>query len=102
MRSYTLNMLSSLPQCQGDKDNRKVEQEIIKWANQKLREAEKETNILSFQDSAISSGLPLIDLIDAIKPGIINYDLVVEGDTEEEERIANAKYGISMARRLGA
>jgi len=101
MRSYTLNMLSSLPQCQGDKDNRKVEQEIIKWANQKLREAEKETNILSFQDSAISSGLPLIDLIDAIKPGIINYDLVRQPETDED-KIANAKYGISMARRLGA
>merc|ERR1712147_18188 len=50
----------------------------------------------------LSAGMPLIDLIDAIKPGCINYDLVVEGDTEEEERIANAKYGISMAGRLGA
>ena len=43
----------------------------------------------------------LIDLIDAIKPSSINYDLVLEAE-EEEEKIANAKYGISMARRLGA
>ena len=40
-------------------------------------------------------------MIDAIKPGSINYDLVLNPDSDEE-KIANAKYGISMARRLGA
>ena len=54
------------------------------------------------QDPCISTGLPLIDLIDAIKPGCINYELVLQEPQEEEDRIANAKYGISMARRLGA
>merc|ERR1719397_45636 len=100
MRAYTLNMLSNLPQC--DNSGKVVEGEIIKWVNDKLQGAEKSSRVTSFQDSSISTGLPLIDLIDAIKPGCINYELVVEGDTEEEERIANAKYGISMARRLGA
>ena len=42
----------------------------------------------------------LVDLIDAIKPGAIDYSLVA-GDAREEA-MANAKYGISMARRLGA
>jgi len=102
MRAYTLNMLSALPQCGVDSNGKLVEGEIIKWVNEKLAEAGKTSTIRSFQDPMISSGMPLIDLIDAIKPGCINYDLVVEGDTEEEERIANAKYGISMARRLGA
>merc|ERR1719285_1281914 len=88
MRAYTLNMLSALPQCGND-------------SNGKLVEGGKTSTIRSFQDPMISSGMPLIDLIDAIKPGCINYDLVVEGDGEEE-KIANAKYGISMARRLGA
>jgi len=101
MRSYTLNMLSSLPQCQTNTNGKMVEGEIIKWVNEKLKEAEKKSNIFSFQDSAISTGLPLIDLIDAIKPGVVNYDLVLEPETEED-KIANAKYGISMARRLGA
>jgi len=102
MRAYTLNMLSALPQCGVDSNGKLVEGEIIKWVNEKLAEAGKTSTIRSFQDPMISSGMPLIDLIDAIKPGCINYELVVEGDTEEEERIANAKYGISMARRLGA
>jgi len=99
MRSYTLDMLSNLPQS--NKNGKVVESEIIKWANTKLREAGKESQIKGFQDQSISTGLPLIDLIDAIKPGSINYDLVLEAE-EEEEKIANAKYGISMARRLGA
>ena len=71
------------------------------WANNKLREAGKRSTISGFQDQAISTGLPLIDLIDAIKPGSINYDLVLAAE-EDEDKVANAKYGISMARRLGA
>jgi len=100
MRAYTLNMLSALPQC-ADNNGKLVEGEIIKWVNEKLGEAGKNSMIRSFQDPTISTGLPLIDLIDSIKPGCINYDLVQQ-PAEEEDRIANAKYGISMARRLGA
>jgi plastin-3 len=98
MRSYTLNLLSNLPQAE---DGKVVEGEIVKWVNDKLSAASKPSKITGFQDQNISTGLPLIHLIDAIKPGCINYDLVKEG-AEEEERMANAKYGISMARRLGA
>ena len=66
-----------------------------------MREAGKSSQISGFQDQAISTGLPLIHLIDSIKPGSINYDLVLDAETDED-KIANAKYGISMARRLGA
>jgi len=101
MRAYTLNMLSAMPQLTAEGGSKAVEGEIIKWVNEKLGEAGKACTIRSFQDPTIGTGKPLIDLIDAIKPGCINYDLVTEGD-EEEDRMANAKYGISMARRLGA
>ena len=74
MRAYTLNMLSALPQCGNDSNGKLVEGEIIKWVNEKLAEAGKTSTIQSFQDPMISS---LIDLIDAIKPGCINYNLVV-------------------------
>ena len=116
MRAYTLDMLSNLPQA-SSKKGKVVESEILKvddfvtlenndmkifqWANNKLREAGKNSTISGFQDQAISTGLPLIDLIDAIKPGSINYDLVLAAE-EDEDKVANAKYGISMARRLGA
>ena len=51
MRSYTLNMLSNLPQS--NKNGKVVESEIIRWANSKLREAGKESQIGEFQDQAI-------------------------------------------------
>ena len=98
MRSYTLSVLSTLTQS----SNKQVEQEIIVWVNEKLEEAGKTTRIKSFQDSSISSALPVIDLIDAIKPGVINYELLHDGGGNYEEDLANAKYALSMARRIGA
>lgn len=38
---------------------------------------------LSFQDEVLADGKVVIDLIDAIKPGAINYDLVLSGATDE-------------------
>lgn len=99
MRSYTLSVLSSL---NNKSSNAKVELEIIAWVNQKLADAGKESKINSFQDSKISTALPIIDLIDAIKPGVINYELLQEGGGTYEEDLANAKYALSMARRIGA
>merc|ERR1712241_1378661 len=83
-------------------NKQQVEQEIIVWVNQKLEEAGKTTRINSFQDSFISSAIPVIDLIDAIKPGVINYELLQDGGGNYDEDIANAKYALSMARRIGA
>ena len=82
MRSYTLSVLSTLNQSTS---NAKVEQEIIKWVNDKLESCGKaESKINSFQDSKISTAKPIIDLIDAIKPGVINYELLQEnGGTYE-------------------
>jgi len=43
----------------------------------------------------------VIDLIDAIKPGSISYGQILPGNTPQE-KLANAKYAISMARKIGA
>lgn len=43
------------------------------------------------QDPAISSSLPVLDLIDAIQPGSIRYELVKTDDFTEEEKLNNAK-----------
>ena len=39
--------------------------------------------IRNFQDSSIASALPVIDLIDAIKPGSISYGQILSGNTPE-------------------
>lgn len=78
MRAYTLSVLSQLAQS----GNPIVEKEIIQWVNTKLQNANKTSSIRSFQDSSIADARVVIDLIDAIKPGAINYDLVKSGNDE--------------------
>ncbi|XP_054708354.1 plastin-1-like [Uloborus diversus] len=97
MRAYTLTILTQL----ANTGHPVVEKEIVEWVNNKLKEVGKETSIKNFQDSSISSALPIIDLIDAIQPGSINYSQVLSGNVPED-RMANAKYAISMARKIGA
>lgn len=79
MRAYTLTILSKLAQS----GNPIVEKEIVQWANKKLSSAGKTSSIKSFQDSSIATGKQVIDLIDAIKPGSINYELVKDSGTPE-------------------
>lgn len=43
------------------------------------------------QDGSISSSMPVLDLIDAIQPGSIRYDLLKTEDLTEEEKLNNAK-----------
>ncbi|XP_023242321.1 plastin-2-like [Centruroides sculpturatus] len=97
MRAYTLNILTQL----ANTGHPLVEREIVDWVNNKIKSAGKNSFIKSFQDPIIATAHPVIDLIDAIKPDSINYSQVKSGDTEEE-RMDNAKYAISMARKAGA
>uniref|UniRef100_H9G9I2 Plastin-3 n=1 Tax=Anolis carolinensis TaxID=28377 RepID=H9G9I2_ANOCA len=86
MRRHTLNMLEDLGD--GQKANDDIYCECVPF--------------LPFKDKSISSSLAVVDLIDAIQPGCINYDLVKTGDLSEEDKHSNAKYAVSMARRIGA
>uniref|UniRef100_A0AAA9STT8 Plastin-3 n=4 Tax=Bovinae TaxID=27592 RepID=A0AAA9STT8_BOVIN len=97
MRRYTLNVLEDLGD--GQKANDDI---IVSWVNRTLNEAGKSTSIQSFKDKTISSSLAVVDLIDAIQPGCINYDLVKSGTLTEDDKHNNAKYAVSMARRIGA
>ncbi|GFG38579.1 hypothetical protein Cfor_01632 [Coptotermes formosanus] len=97
MRAYTLSILTQL----ANTGSPIVEKEIVTWVNAKLASAHKKSSLKSFQDPSIADAKVVIDLIDAIKPGTINYELVKEGGTDEDN-LANAKYAISMARKTGA
>uniref|UniRef100_A0AAY4DBP4 Fimbrin n=1 Tax=Denticeps clupeoides TaxID=299321 RepID=A0AAY4DBP4_9TELE len=92
---YTLNILEELG------DGQKVNDDtIVTWVNNTLSEAGKPT-ISGFKDGSISSSLPVLDLIDSIQHGSIRYDLVKTEDLTDEEKLNNAKYAISMARKIG-
>lgn len=97
MRAYTLALLSKLTadgKTMADKD-------IVDWVNNKLQEANKSSKIANFKDPSIATSQAVLDLVDAIKPGVVDYGLVSAGETDEE-RHENAKYALSVARKIGA
>jgi len=97
MRAHTLSLLK--------REKRDVtEEDLIKWANEKETECEKTHTIKNFKDkAAIKTALPIIDLIDCIKPGVVDYTQVVDKpNNTDEENLENAKYAISCGRKIGA
>ncbi|MED6282956.1 Plastin-3 [Characodon lateralis] len=97
MRRYTLNVLADLGHGEVAGDDL-----IISWVNKTLKEAGKTSSIKSFKDKLISTSLPVLDLIDAIQPQSVNSDLVKRDSLSDEDKLDNAKYAISMARKIGA
>ncbi|KAK3546245.1 hypothetical protein QTP70_025193 [Hemibagrus guttatus] len=97
MRRYTLKVLSDIGD--GEKINDQV---IVDWVNTTLQNGQKQSTISNFKDKSISTSLPVIDLIDTITPGAIREDMVKREDLSPEDMINNAKYAISMARKIGA
>lgn len=96
MRAYTLSILERL--AGGGKQV--GEKEIIEWVNSKLRGADKKSSITSFQDHSIGTSRAILDLIDALRPGSVNWSFF---RTEtEEDKMNNAKYALTTARKIGA
>lgn len=100
MRRNITNTLAQL----GDGSNHNVsDSDILKWANAKVLKGGRSSTIRSFGDSSLSSAVFLLDVLNGMKPGYVDYDLVYQGsDLSEEEKYANARLAISIARKLGA
>eukprot|EP01119_Soliformovum_irregulare_P002089 TRINITY_DN1215_c0_g2_i1.p2 TRINITY_DN1215_c0_g2~~TRINITY_DN1215_c0_g2_i1.p2 ORF type:complete len:124 (-),score=50.26 TRINITY_DN1215_c0_g2_i1:67-438(-) len=75
-----------------------TEADMIQWVNAKVKSAGKTAQIKTFKD--LRDGLFLIDLLYAIRPSVVNYKFVTPGKTDEE-RMNNAKYAITVARKIG-
>ena len=74
----------------------KTEKDLMAWVN----EICPSTPIDSFKSPNLKSGVVLIKLCANIEPRVINQDLVTAGETPEDAEL-NAKYAISIARKLG-
>jgi hypothetical protein len=98
MRAHTLSILNKLAGGSG----RITDQDIVDWCNKKLKAAGKTSSLTSFKDSSISTSMVVIDLVDAIKPGSIGYNMVITNPTSAVDKMKNAKYAVSMARKIGA
>ncbi|XP_030595377.1 plastin-3-like isoform X1 [Archocentrus centrarchus] len=97
MRRYTFNVLEDLGHGVVAGDDL-----IISWVNKTLSDAGKSSSFKNFKDKTISSSLPVLDLIDAIQPQSVNFVLVKKENLSDEDKLNNAKYAISMARKIGA
>ena len=73
------------------------DQDIINWVNSKIP-----TPISSFKDPRIKTSMPFYELLNAIKPDTIDYTVIDKNPKEDSDKFSNAKYVLSMARKIGA
>jgi len=97
MRHHVISILKSL-----SNDGQKIEEkQMIQWANEKVKGAGKTSTMSSFQDGSLSNSRFFIDLCFAIREKSVNYEFVTPGSTPTDA-MENAKYVLSVARKLGA
>jgi plastin-1 len=80
MRANIVATLRSL--SAGGKDI--TDQEIVRWANSMSKKGGKSSQIRSFKDPSLATGVFLLDVINGLKPGYVDYNLVTPGRTEED------------------
>jgi plastin-1 len=99
MRRNISTTLSKL----GKNNSNLTDGDILKWANSHVTKGGKSSTIRSFKDQSLSTSVFLLDVLHGLKPGYVDYDLVYQGpNITDEEKYANARLAISIARKLGA
>jgi len=100
MRHHTLKFLAEV---QSKKFGGKAvtDEMIIAWANDTVKQSGKDSKMASFKDSSLADSIFFIDLLAAVESRVISWENVNEGKTPED-RLQNARYAISVARKLGA
>lgn len=73
------------------------EEKLLAWANERVPE---EHRVKNFKEKSLRNCQFLLHLIDAIRPNIVDYSKVPNGE-HEEDQIAKINYTISLARKLG-
>ena len=72
----------------------KSEQDLLDWVSQT-------EHVTAFNDRKFEDGRLLIRLCELVDPTVVNWSFVKEGKSQEDKEL-NAKYAISLARKLGA
>lgn len=97
------NITNTLSLLSNDGNQNLTDGDILKWANSQVVKGGKNYTIRSFKDSSLCNSVYLLDVLNGMKPGYVDYDLVHQGSNlSEDEKYANAKLAISIARKLGA
>ncbi|KAK4398580.1 Fimbrin-5 [Sesamum angolense] len=95
------NMLELLKKLRSRFQGREVtDADILNWANRKVKSLGRKSHMESFKDKSLSNGLFFLELLSAVEPRVVNWNLVTKGESDEEKKL-NATYIISVARKLG-
>ncbi|ORZ38254.1 Fimbrin, actin-bundling protein [Catenaria anguillulae PL171] len=100
MRAHIMAQVRALSKNAG---RELTEEDLIAWANATVARGKgaKGGPVNGLRDGAVKSGVFFVDIINGLAPDTVDYSLVTDGRTDEDARM-NAKYAISMARKLGA
>uniref|UniRef100_A0A1I8III7 TGc domain-containing protein n=1 Tax=Macrostomum lignano TaxID=282301 RepID=A0A1I8III7_9PLAT len=60
------------------------ENTIVEWTNEQLQRGGKKSRLRSFLDAGLGNCHCLLDLIDCLRPGYVDYSLVLPGATEAQ------------------
>ncbi|XP_058218826.1 fimbrin-1-like isoform X2 [Rhododendron vialii] len=98
MRFNMLQLLKNLRSRSQGKEF--TDADILNWANNKVKITGRTSHMDSFKDKNLSNGLFFLELLSAVEPRVVNWNLVTKGESDEEKKL-NATYIISVARKLG-
>jgi len=103
MRMHTFKFLAETQKkLWGDKP---VDEGVIMgWANNLVKTSgfKKNVQMSSLNDSQLANGVFFLDLLHAINPKVIDWELVKADSTSKEDHLLNCRYVISIARKMGA
>lgn len=99
MRRDITNTISALAKRMGKREI--SDADMVTWANGMATKGGQRTQIRSFKDQNLATGVFLLDVLNGMKSSYVDYDLVASGRTDEEA-YQNAKLAISIARKMGA
>ncbi|KAK4520274.1 uncharacterized protein ATC70_008407 [Mucor velutinosus] len=78
-----------------------TDMDMVKWANETAQKGGKQSKMNSFRDPSLRTGVFFLDVLNGIKPGIVDASHATAGNTDEDA-FNNARLAISIARKLGA
>ncbi|KAM5585387.1 hypothetical protein ABKV19_004674 [Rosa sericea] len=98
MRFNMLQLLRNLRSHSRGKEM--TDADILKWANNKVKSTGRTSRMESFKDKRLSNGIFFLELLSAVEPRVVNWNLVTKGESADEKKL-NATYIVSVARKLG-
>ena len=99
MRKDITNTLSELAKRMGKREI--SDSDMVQWANGTVSKGGGKSQIRSFKDQNLRTGVFFLDVLSGMKSSYVDYDLVASGKTDDEA-YQNAKLAISIARKMGA